>query len=42
MDTEEHVNDLSEMWTICNDCPYWEVCKPPYICTETESKYKTN
>ena len=33
------MNDLSEMWSICHDCPYWEVCEPPYNCAETEEKY---
>jgi hypothetical protein len=35
------MNDLSEMWSICHDCPYWEVCEPPYNCAETEKKYQT-
>ena len=35
------MNDLSEMWNICHDCPYWEVCDPPYICAVTEEKYRT-
>ncbi len=32
------MNDLNEMWSICHDCPYWEVCNPPYNCTATELK----
>ena len=35
------MSDLSEMWTICHDCPYFEVCEPPYSCVVTENKYKT-
>lgn len=34
------MNDLSEMWTICHDCPYFEVCEPPYNCAVTENKYR--
>ena len=33
-------NDLSKMWPICKDCPYWEVCEPPYNCAKTELKYQ--
>lgn len=32
--------DLSEMWAICHDCPYFEVCEPPYSCAVTENKYR--
>ena len=32
------MNDLNEMWSICHDCPYWEVCDSPYNCTVTELK----
>jgi hypothetical protein len=28
------------MWPICHDCPYWEICEPPYICGATEQKIK--
>ena len=34
------MNDLNNMKIICHDCPYWEVCKPPYDCHETEDKYR--
>ena len=34
------MSDLSEMWTICHDCPYFEVCEPPYSCAVTEKKYR--
>lgn len=34
------MNNIDEMWSICHDCPYWEVCKPPYICEVTEQKMK--
>ena len=34
------MNNLSEMWTICHTCPYWEVCEPPYNCVATENKYR--
>ena len=33
-------NDLDEMWSVCHDCPYWEVCEPPYNCAVTEAKYR--
>lgn len=33
-------NDLCKMPRMCHDCPYWEVCEPPYICAETEAKYR--
>ena len=36
------MNDINEMWTICQNCPYWEVCEPPYICVETEAKYRND
>ena len=36
------MNDLSKMPAICNNCPYWEVCEPPYICAETEAKIKAD
>lgn len=34
------MNKIDEMWPICHDCPYWEVCEPPYICEATEQKMK--
>ena len=34
------MGDLSEMTRMCHDCPYWEVCEPPYICSITEAKYR--
>ena len=34
------LNNIDEMWSICYDCPYWEVCDPPYICEVTEQKMK--
>lgn len=34
------MNNIDEMWSICHDCPYWEVCDPPYICEITEEKIK--
>ena len=34
------MNNIDEMWPICHDCPYWEVCEPPYICEATEQKMK--
>ena len=34
------MNDINEMWTICHDCPYWEVCEFPYNCEAIELKYK--
>lgn len=34
------MNNIDEMWSICHDCPYWEVCEPPYICENTEKKMK--
>ena len=36
------MNDINEMWTICQSCPYWEVCEPPYICAKTEAKYRND
>ena len=26
------MNNLDDMLPVCHDCPYWEVCKPPYVC----------
>lgn len=34
------MNDINKMWSICHDCPYWEVCDPPYNCVATEQKIK--
>lgn len=34
------MNNPDDMFPICHDCPYWEVCKPPYICAATEAQYK--
>jgi len=34
------MNDLNDMYPICHDCPYWEVCEPPYVCATTEAKYR--
>lgn len=34
------MNNIDEMWTICHDCPYWEVCEPPFICEVTKEKIK--
>ena len=34
------MNNIDEMWPICHDCPYWEVCEPPYICEATEQNMK--
>ena len=34
------MNNIDEMWPICHDCPYWEVCEPPFICEATEQKMK--
>ena len=28
------MNDINEMPPVCAYCPYWEVCKPPYICLD--------
>ena len=25
-------------WPMCNECPYWEICEPPYSCEATERK----
>lgn len=36
----EIMNNIDEMWSICHDCPYWEICEPPYICEITEEKMK--
>lgn len=35
------MNNIDEMWSICHDCPYWEVCDPPFICEVTKQKMKT-
>ena len=32
------MNNIDDMWPICHDCPYWEVCEQPYICEATEEK----
>jgi hypothetical protein len=31
---EIYMNDINEMPPVCAYCPYWEVCKPPYICPD--------
>ena len=36
----DKMNDINKMWSICHDCPYWEVCDPPYNCVATEQKIK--
>jgi hypothetical protein len=28
------MNNLDEMPPKCHDCPYWERCKPPYVCPD--------
>ena len=35
------MNDPNNMKPICHDCPYWEVCEPPYDCYQTEKKYRS-
>lgn len=35
------MNDPNNMKPICHDCPYWEVCEPPYDCYQTEAKYRS-
>lgn len=32
------MNDINKMPPVCAYCPYWEVCKPPYICASIEDK----
>ena len=32
------MNDIDTMPTKCHDCPYWEICEPPYICEATMEK----
>lgn len=32
------MNDINEMPPVCAYCPYWEVCKPPYICPDIGDK----
>ena len=34
------MGDLSKMWSICGNCPYWEIYDPPYSCAITEQKYR--
>ena len=34
------MNNIDEMYPICHDCPYWEVCESPYICEATVEKMK--
>ena len=34
------MNDVDSMPIKCHDCPYWEVCEYPYICSEIESENK--
>ena len=36
------MNNVDDMMPICHDCPYWEVCEPPYNCAATEAKYRKN
>lgn len=35
------MNDPNNMKPICHNCPYWEVCEPPYDCYQTEKKYRS-
>ena len=32
------MNKLDEMYRICQYCPAWEICDPPYVCALTEQK----
>ena len=32
------MNDINKMPPVCAYCPYWEVCKPPYICPDIGDK----
>ncbi len=38
----KYMNNIDDMWPICHDCPYWEVCEPPYICGITREKQTDN
>ena len=38
VDEKEHfMNDIETMPGKCHDCPYWEICAPPYVCGNTRS-----
>jgi len=30
------MNDINEMPPKCQYCPYWEVCKYPWVCPDRE------
>ena len=35
---EKIMNDINEMPPKCQYCPYWEVCKFPWVCPDIEDK----
>ena len=34
------MNNIDDMPPKCHDCPYWEICKEPYICPTQDEKKK--
>lgn len=34
------MNDINFMPPKCHDCPYWEICKEPYVCPTPDEKKK--
>ena len=34
----QYMNNIDEMPTKCNGCPYWEMCEEPYVCPTQNEK----
>lgn len=34
------MNNIDDMPPNCHDCPYWEICEAPYVCSATEAKIR--
>lgn len=32
------MNDINKMPPKCQYCPYWEICRPPYVCPDIGDK----
>lgn len=37
-----NMNNLEEMPPRCHDCPYWEICEPPYVCPVDPTEIKND
>lgn len=36
------MNDIDNMPSKCQSCPYWEACEYPYICDDIKPKQNEN